>query len=63
MQDYFYRLADSLFGKLKSEEYLLCSFSGEDSDFVRFNKSLIRQAGSVNQRGLTIKLIGEDVKQ
>ena len=57
MQDYFYRLADSLFGKLKGEEYLLCSFSGEDSDFVRFNKSLIRQAGSVNQRSLTIKLV------
>ena len=57
MQDYFYKLVDSLFEKLKTDEYLLCSFSGEDSDFVRFNKSLVRQAGSVNQRFLMIKLV------
>jgi predicted Zn-dependent protease len=42
---------------LRGAEVLTASFSGEDSDFVRFNGGSVRQAGSVRQRQLTIDLI------
>ncbi len=57
MQDYFYGLADHLTSLLQGEEIYTCFFSGEDSDFVRFNRSAVRQAGTVSQRFLTIDLI------
>ena len=57
MQDYFYRLVDFIMERLSAEEIVLCNFSAEDSDFVRFNRSAIRQAGSIAQRSLDIKLI------
>ena len=43
--------------RLSAEEIVLCNFSAEDSDFVRFNRSAIRQAGTVAQRSLDIKFI------
>jgi predicted Zn-dependent protease len=57
MQQYFYSLSDALFKKLQGDEQLLLSFSGEDSDFVRFNNNKIRQAGCVAQRRITLDLI------
>lgn len=57
MQDYFYRLVDFVMERLSAEEIVLCNFSAEDSDFVRFNRSAIRQAGSIAQRSLDVKLI------
>ncbi len=42
---------------LSSSEVLLAHLSGEDSDFVRFNGSSVRQAGAVTQRNLSIDLI------
>ena len=57
MQEHFYGLADSLAGKLRGGEVLLLNFSGEQSDFVRFNHGLVRQAGSVRQGYLTLDLI------
>jgi predicted Zn-dependent protease len=57
MQDYFYKLADELTGRCGGEEVLLLNFSAEESDFVRFNRSLVRQGGSVTQRYLTLELI------
>lgn len=57
MQDYFYSLADALFGKLKGDERLLLNFLGEDSDFARLNRNKIRQAGSVVQRSMSLDLI------
>ncbi len=57
MQEYFYDLADAITGLLHGDEFYTCTFHAEDSDFVRFNHSLIRQAGSVAQRYLTIDLI------
>jgi hypothetical protein len=57
MQEYFYRLADSLSALLQGEELFLCSFSAEESDFVRFNRSAVRQAGTVTQRFLSLTLI------
>lgn len=57
MQEYFYQLADYLSSLLKQEEIYTCSFSAEDSDFVRFNRSAVRQAGTVSQRYLAFDLI------
>ncbi len=57
MQDYFYTLSDHIISKLTSNEALLISFSGEQSEFVRFNKGLVRQAGSVTQSYFTMDLI------
>lgn len=57
MQDYFYSLADHLTGLLRSEEIYTCAFQGEDSDFVRFNRSRIRQAGHVVQQTVGLDLI------
>src|SRR4051812_30331505 len=36
---------------------LLCEFSGERSDFVRFDRGKVRQAGSVEQSYVSLRLI------
>jgi predicted Zn-dependent protease len=57
MQEYFADLADFLTSLLSGNEISTCSFAAEDSDFVRLNRSAIRQAGSVSQRTLSCDLI------
>lgn len=57
MQDYFYSLADHLTTLLQGAEVFTCAFNGEDSDFVRFNRSRVRQAGHVSQQSITLDLI------
>lgn len=57
MQGYFNELADELMGGARGREVLLACFSGEDSDFARFSRGLVRQAGSVAQRSLSLELI------
>jgi len=57
MQDYFYTLADAITALLKGDEVYTCTFRGEDSDFVRFNRSAVRQAGTVAQRFVNLDLI------
>lgn len=57
MQDAFYRLADALIVGLSGDEVLICGYSGEDSDYVRFNHGAIRQAGSVRQQTMSMDLI------
>ena len=57
MKDAFDRLATRLCGTLEPHETLLLSFAGERSDFVRFNKALVRQAGTVEQRYLSLRLV------
>ena len=44
MQEYFSTLADAITTLLKGDEVYTCTFRGEDSDFVRFNQSAVRQA-------------------
>jgi len=56
MQEQFFALTDALQAQLKGEEGFLARFSGESSDFVRFNRSAVRQAGTVEQRYLTLEL-------
>jgi predicted Zn-dependent protease len=60
MRDYFFTLADALQARLRGAETLLLSFDGEDSDFVRFNRGRVRQAGSVARRTLALDLIEAD---
>ncbi len=57
MQTYFHEIADAIQTRLEGHEVFTCQFSAEDSDFVRFNKSAVRQAGSVTQYGLAMDLI------
>ena len=60
MQDYFFTLADALQAKLRGAETLLMAFDGEDSDFIRFNRARVRQAGGVARRSLSLDLIDAD---
>lgn len=57
MQSYFYQLADELTGRCTGGEVLLLGISGEESDFARLNRGLVRQAGAVTQRYLSLELI------
>ena len=57
MQTYFYQLADFMQTLLTVGETSLANLSAEESNFVRFNKSAVRQAGSIKQIGLSIALI------
>src|SRR5664280_1915280 len=57
MQEHFYGLAEYLTGQLHADEVLLLNYGGEESDFVRFSKSLVRQAGAVDQKGMSLELV------
>jgi predicted Zn-dependent protease len=57
MQDYFAKITAVLDRSIQKSEVYTANFSGEDSDFVRFNQSQVRQAGHVTQRYLSIDLI------
>ncbi len=58
MQTHFYGLADTLTRELERDEILTLWFAGERSDFARFNRGKVRQAGAVEQRQLRVRLIG-----
>jgi len=55
----FFELSERLGRELRAREMLLCEFSGERSDFVRFNRGKVRQAGSVEQAYVSLRLIRE----
>ena len=57
MQSEFFDLAETLARECKAGEVLLTQLAAERSDFVRFNKALVRQAGTVEQRYLTLRLV------
>jgi predicted Zn-dependent protease len=57
MQPIFYALAKFLDTRLRGAEQYTCWFSAEASDFVRFNRSAIRQPGHVRQIVLSLTLI------
>ncbi len=57
MRNYFKKISDLLFNALESSEILILNFDAEETDFVRYNKSKIRQAGRVHQVSLDINLI------
>ncbi|MDE2428847.1 MAG: TldE/PmbA family protein [Burkholderiales bacterium] len=57
MQQYFNLLADHVQTQLQETEQSTCWLSAESSDFVRFNRSAIRQPGHVQQSTLRLQLI------
>jgi predicted Zn-dependent protease len=57
MKDHFYSLAEHLGARLHSGEVLLLNLAAERSDFVRFSRGKVRQAGSVAQAELTLRLL------
>jgi predicted Zn-dependent protease len=57
MKEQFFELSEKLGRTLHAGEILLSGFSAERSDFVRFNQGKVRQAGSVEQRSLTLRLL------
>ena len=57
MKDYFSELSAKLQGLLQAGEEFSCTYQGEQSDFCRFNKSKIRQAGQVSQHYLKLRLV------
>ncbi len=57
VQTYFNELSSWANGRLRGEEVLTLYLAAEDSNFVRFNRNLVRQAGSVQQRSLSVDLI------
>lgn len=57
MKEPFFELAERLGRELRADEILLCNLRAERSDFVRFNQGKVRQAGSVEQRYLTLRLV------
>jgi predicted Zn-dependent protease len=57
LQEQFFALADFLSTQMRAGEIFTSWFSGEQSDFVRFNHGKVRQAGSVQQRHIALRLI------
>jgi len=57
MKEHFFSLADGLASRLRAGETLLANLAAERSDFVRFNRGKARQAGSVAQAELTLRLL------
>lgn len=57
MRDYFESLTAHLDTLLTGTEVYLATFAAEDSDFIRLNRSAVRQAGQVTQRTLGVELI------
>jgi predicted Zn-dependent protease len=56
-QAYFDDLVTAATTSLVGDEVLLANISGERTDFIRLNHGDVRQAGSIDQRTLTIDLI------
>ncbi len=54
MKKYLEQFSQQLFNELKGEEELSLLLHSEESDFVRFNHSKIRQNTSVNQHEMTM---------
>lgn len=57
MKQTFKKLSESLFSQLASGEDLIIQFSGENSQFIRFNNASIRQTGLVDDADLGLRLI------
>ncbi|MES2818784.1 MAG: metallopeptidase TldD-related protein [Pseudomonadota bacterium] len=53
----FEALVQALHAALSEGEQFTLSYSGETSDFIRFNQAKVRQAGQVQQASLSLQLI------
>jgi predicted Zn-dependent protease len=57
MKVYFAEMADHACAHALDDELVLCWFSAEASDFLRFNHALVRQAMHIRQISFTVSLI------
>jgi predicted Zn-dependent protease len=57
LKAHFFELSERLARELRADEALLCTLAAERSDFVRFNHARVRQAGSVEQRFVSLRLV------
>jgi predicted Zn-dependent protease len=55
----FNRLVDALLAELQPHEQAKLELTGEQSQFVRFNRAKIRQAGCINDGELKLTLMGD----
>jgi len=57
MDKYYSKLNDYLFSIVNKNEIIITNFSGENSQFIRFNNSKIRQTGIVDDMNFSITLL------
>jgi len=57
MRNYFEDLAKSVEARTRPSEVIISRLSAEESDFIRFNKSAVRQATAVRQFSWSLTLI------
>ena len=57
MENKFNNISDKVFALLNEGEYLTLSFSSENTQFIRFSQSKIRQTGLVDDASLELELI------
>ena len=57
MREQFEALAHDIEGSLRGEERFTSTWHAEETDFVRLNRSAVRQAGHVSQKRVSIELI------
>ena len=57
MEKLFNKLSEQLLFNLNSDEHIKVSIDGENSQFVRFSQSKVRQSGLVDDATLSISLI------
>ncbi len=56
MENYFNQISQYILSKKQTEEEVTVTLSGEKTQFVRFNKSKVRQSTDVNQLNLSIAI-------
>lgn len=57
MKKYFLDLIDTINKKIKPEEKYTAWFAAETMDYARFNQAKVRQAGTCNQKYLSLNII------
>lgn len=57
MEELFHEVADALGAELRGREVFTATIGAEDSEFVRFNRGAVRQAGTVSTRTLSVDWI------
>ena len=62
MDNYFSQLNQFLFSKKSENEIFITNISGENSQFIRFNNSKVRQTGLVDDMNFSITLLSNNRK-
>ena len=57
MKDTFFYICDEVIKKLNKNEDLIISFSGESSQYIRFNNAKIRQTGCIDDANIFLNFI------